>query len=269
MKNLFKYAATQWRSMLAIIVILFVQAYCDLSLPAYTSDIVNVGIQQGGIEDQIPETISVEEMERLLLFVPQDSQQKVLDAYETDSSTYETEAYVLKASVAEDEDAMADLEEILQGPMMLTAGFESGSDMTKQIEDQINANLPAQMAGADADIFDIMAMLPEQQREAMAESMGEQLDEIPDSILDQAAVSYVRSAYENVGMDVDKMQTDYLLSTGGKMAALAFLGMAASVMVGFLASRVGASTEPCKIWRVWKSERLPEKDYKHVARQRL
>ena len=242
MKNLFKYAAAQWRSMLAIIVILFVQAYCDLSLPAYTSDIVNVGIQQGGIEDQIPETISVEEMERLLLFVPQDSQQKVLDAYETDSSTYETEAYVLKASVAEDEDAMADLEEILQGPMMLTAGFESGSDMTKQIEDQIKANLPAQMAGADADMFDIMAMLPQDQREALVESMGAQLDEVPDSILDQAAVSYVRSAYENVGMDMNEMQTDYLLSTGGKMAALAFLGMAASVMVGFLASRVGAST---------------------------
>ena len=242
MKNLFKYAAAQWRSMLEIIVILFVQAYCDLSLPAYTSDIVNVGIQQGGIEDQIPETISVEEMERLLLFVPQDSQQKVLDAYETDSSTYETEAYVLKASVAEDEDAMADLEEILQGPMMLTAGFESGSDMTKQIEDQIKANLPAQMAGADADMFDIMAMLPQDQREALVESMGAQLDEVPDSILDQAAVSYVRSAYENVGMDMNEMQTDYLLSTGGKMAALAFLGMAASVMVGFLASRVGAST---------------------------
>lgn len=67
MKNLFKYAAVQWKSMLAIIVILFVQAYCDLSLPAYTSDIVNVGIQQGGIEDQIPEAISVEEMDRLLL----------------------------------------------------------------------------------------------------------------------------------------------------------------------------------------------------------
>ena len=87
-----------------------------------------------------------------------------------------------------------------------------------------------------------MEMLPAEQREALVEEMGDQLDEIPDSILDQAAVSYVRSAYENVGMDMDKMQTDYLLSTGGKMAALAFLGMAASVMVGFLASRVGAST---------------------------
>lgn len=252
MKNLFKYAAAQWKSMLAIIVILFVQAYCDLSLPAYTSDIVNVGIQQGGIEDQIPETISAEEMDRLLLFVPQDDQQTVLDAYETDDSTYEKEAYVLKSSTAEDEDSMAELEDILQGPMMLTAGFESGSDMTKQIEDQLKANLPAQMVSADMDVFDIMEMLPAEQREALVEEMGDQLDEIPDSILDQAAVSYVRSAYENVGMDMDKMQTDYLLSTGGKMAALAFLGMAASVMVGFLASRVGASTGQNLRSRVFK-----------------
>ena len=160
MKNLFKYAAAQWKSMLAIIVILFVQAYCDLSLPAYTSDIVNVGIQQGGIEDQIPETISAEEMDRLLLFVPQDDQQTVLDAYETDDSTYEKEAYVLKPSTAEDEDSTAELEDILQGPMMLTAGFESGSDMTKQIEDQLKANLPAQMVSADTDVFDIMEMMP-------------------------------------------------------------------------------------------------------------
>lgn len=62
MKNLFKYAASYWKAMIAIILILFVQAYCDLSLPAYTSDIVNVGIQQGGIEDEIPEQIAREEM---------------------------------------------------------------------------------------------------------------------------------------------------------------------------------------------------------------
>ena len=60
MKNLFKYAASYWKAMIAIILILFVQAYCDLSLPAYTSDIVNVGIQQGGIEDEIPEQIARE-----------------------------------------------------------------------------------------------------------------------------------------------------------------------------------------------------------------
>ena len=100
MKNLFKYAAVHWKSLLAIIAVLFIQAYCDLSLPAYTSDIVNVGIQQGGIEDQVPEALRADEMEKLLLFVPEEDQGTVLDAYETDSSTYDTEAYVLRESAA-------------------------------------------------------------------------------------------------------------------------------------------------------------------------
>ena len=240
MKNLFKYAAVHWKSLLAIIVILFVQAYCDLSLPAYTSDIVNVGIQQGGIEDQVPEAISSEEMDRLLLFVPEEDQQTILDAYEEDSETYDVEAYVLKDSVSDEE--VGELSNLLSGPMMLTAGFESGSEMTQQIEDQLKANMPAQLVTEDMDIFGIMEMLPAEQRAMMVEEMENQLDEMPDTILEQAAVSYVRSAYENLGMDMDDMQIHYLVTTGGKMVGLAFLGMAASVMVGFLASRVGAAT---------------------------
>ena len=240
MKNLFKYAAVHWKSLLAIIVILFVQAYCDLSLPAYTSDIVNVGIQQGGIEDQVPEAISSEEMDRLLLFVPEEDQQTILDAYEEDSETYDVEAYVLKASVSDEK--VGELSNLLPGPMMLTAGFESGSEMTQQIEDQLKANMPAQLVTEDMDIFGIMEMLPAEQRAMMVEEMENQLDEMPDTILEQAAVSYVRSAYENLGMDMDDMQIHYLVTTGGKMVGLAFLGMAASVMVGFLASRVGAAT---------------------------
>ena len=242
MKNLFKYAAAQWKALLAVIVILFVQAYCDLSLPAYTSDIVNVGIQQGGVEEQVPEAISVKEMERLTLFMSDEDQSQVMDDYEEDDSSYDQAAYVLKDSVSADEEEMGDLEDILAGPMMLTAGFESGSDMTQQIEEQLKENLPPEMVSDDMDIFDIMEMLPQEQRSAMVEKMEEQLDDMPDSILEQAAVSYVRSAYENLGMDMDRIQTNYLLTTGGKMAALAFLGMAASIMVGFLASRIGAST---------------------------
>ena len=241
MKNLFKYAAVQWKALLAVIVILFVQAYCDLSLPAYTSDIVNVGIQQGGVEDQVPEAISVDEMDRLMLFMSEEDQSRIMDAYEEDDSSYEQAAYILKDSVAEDEEEMEDLEDILAGPMMLTAGFESGSDMTQQIEEQLKANLPAEMVTEDMDVFDIMEMLPQEQRSVMLDAMEEQLDDMPDSILEQAAVSYVRSAYENLGMDMDQIQIRYLLTTGGKMAALAFLGMAASILVGFLASRIGAS----------------------------
>ena len=242
MKNLFKYAAAQWKSMLAIIVILFVQAYCDLSLPAYTSDIVNIGIQQGGIQDQIPEAVSVDEMEKLLLFVPEEEQETVLSMYDTDDSTYEKEAYVLKDPVSQDEEQVEELGDILACPMMLTAGFESGSDMTKQIEEQMKANLPEQMASDDMTVFDILEMIPVEQKSVLVEEMEKQMKDLPDTILEQAAVSYVGVAYEDLGMDMDDIQIHYLLVTGGKMVALAFLGMAASVLVGFLASRVGAAT---------------------------
>ena len=77
MKNLFKYASEHWKALLAIVAILIVQAYCDLSLPAYTSDIVNVGIQQGGVEDHIPDAISAEDMETLLLFTSEKRRKKL------------------------------------------------------------------------------------------------------------------------------------------------------------------------------------------------
>lgn len=241
MKNLFKYAASYWKAMIAIILILFVQAYCDLSLPAYTSDIVNVGIQQGGIENEIPEQIAREEMDKLLLFVSEEDGQKVMDAYEEDTESYEKDAYVLKESVSGDEEQMKELQDILKLPMMMTAGFESGSDMTKEVESQLKSSLPDGTVSEDTTIFDIMKMLPGEQRTVMVEKMGEQMDDLPDTILDQAAVSYCKSVYQDLGMDMEKIQTGYLVKTGGMMIALAFLGMAASVLVGFLASRVGAS----------------------------
>ena len=240
MKNLFKYAAEHWKALLLIIAVLFIQAYCDLSLPAYTSDIVNVGIQQGGVEDQVPEQISVKEMDRLLLFVPSDEQQTVLDSYTEDDNTYDVPAYVMKAGMT-DED-MTELRDVLAGPMMLTAGFESGSEMTAQIEEQLKTALPEGMASDDMTVFDLLQMMPEEQRETLISGMEEMTGKLPDTILDQAAVSYVGSAYKNLGIDMDGLQIRYLVTTGGKMAGLALLGMAASVLVGFMASRVGAAT---------------------------
>ena len=269
MKNLFKYAASYWKAMIAIVLILVVQAYCDLSLPAYTSDIVNVGIQQGGIEDDVPRQIATEEMEKLLLFVSEDDQQTVMDAYTEDNTSYKKEAYVLKDSVAEEENTMENLKDILQIPMMMTSGIESGSDTTKQMEDKLKEQMSQGMAqsmpqGADRTIpegmpqgesqaesqavslddmsmFDLLKMLPAEQRTTMVEKIEEQMSEMPDTILDQASVSFCRSAYKDLGMDMDQTQIHYLLKTGGQMAALALLGMVASIMVAFLASRVGAS----------------------------
>ena len=269
MKNLFKYAASYWKAMIAIVLILVVQAYCDLSLPAYTSDIVNVGIQQGGIEDDVPRQIATEEMEKLLLFVSEDDQQTVMDAYTEDNTSYKKEAYVLKDSVAEEENTMENLKDILQIPMMMTSGIEFGSDTTKQMEDKLKEQMSQGMAqsmpqGADRtmpegmpqsesqtesqsvslddmSMFDLLKMLPAEQRATMVEKIEEQMSEMPDTILDQASVSFCRSAYKDLGMDMDQTQIHYLLKTGGQMAALALLGMAASIMVAFLASRVGAS----------------------------
>ena len=269
MKNLFKYAASYWKAMVAIVLILVVQAYCDLSLPAYTSDIVNVGIQQGGIEDEVPRQIATEEMEKLLLFVSEDDQQTVMDAYTEDNTSYKKEAYVLKDSVAEDENTMEDLRDVLQIPMMMTSGIESGSDTTKQMEDKLKEQMSQGMAqsmpqGADQtmpegmpqgesqaesqavslddmSMFDLLKMLPAEQRATIVEKIEEQMSEMPDTILDQAAVSFCKSAYKDLGMDMDQTQIHYLLKTGGQMAALALLGMAASILVAFLASRVGAS----------------------------
>ncbi len=269
MKNLFKYAASYWKAMIAIVLILVVQAYCDLSLPAYTSDIVNVGIQQGGIEDEVPRQIATEEMEKLLLFVSEDAQQTVMDAYTEDNTSYKKEAYVLKDSVAEEENTMENLKDILQIPMMMTSGIESGSETTKQMEDKLKEQMSQGMAqsmpqGADQtmpegmpqgesqaesqvvslddmSMFDLLKMLPAEQRATMVEKIEEQMSEMPDTILDQASVSFCRSAYKDLGMDMDQTQIHYLLKTGGQMAALALLGMVASIMVAFLASRVGAS----------------------------
>ena len=248
MKNLFKYAASYWKAMIAILLILVLQAYCDLSLPAYTSDIVNVGIQQGGIEDEVPRQIATEEMEKLLLFVSED-QQTVMDAYTEDNTSYKKEAYVLKDSVAEDEHTLRKLKEILQIPMMMTSGIESGSDTTKQMEEKLkeqmsqgmSQGMPQSVPLDDMSMFDLLKMLPAEQRTTMVEKIEEQMSEMPDTILDQAAVSFCRSAYKDLGMDMDQTQIHYLLKTGGQMAALALLGMAASIMVAFLASRVGAS----------------------------
>ena len=245
MKNLFKYAASYWKAMIAIVLILVVQAYCDLSLPAYTSDIVNVGIQQGGIEDEVPRQIATEEMEKLLLFVSEDDQQTVMDAYTEDNTSYKKDAYVLKDSVAEDEDTMENLKDILQIPLMMTSGIESGSDTTKQMEDklkeQMSQGMPQSVSLDDMSMFELLKMLPAEQRATMVEKIEEQMSEMPDTILDQAAVSFCKSAYKDLGMDMDQTQIHYLLKTGGQMAALALLGMAASIMVAFLASRVGAS----------------------------
>ena len=242
MGKLFKFMKPYAATILMIVVFLVLQAYCDLSLPGYTSDIVNVGIQQGGIDTAIPEQISVEDMDRLFLFVSEQDQKTVLDAYEKDTDTYESEAYVLKDGILKDEKRTDKIGAILSKPMMLVTVFSSDSEETKEMTDAMFASLPKEMLSEDMTVFDVLSMMPEEQRAQMVTQIGEKVDEMPETMLEQAATIYLKEAYKNLGMDTDKIQTGYMLRTGGKMLALAAVGMIVSMIVGFLASKVGAST---------------------------
>lgn len=247
MRKLFQYMGMYRKTVFLVFLILIVQAYCDLSLPAYTSDIVNVGIQQGGISESVPKAVSREGMERILTFLPDPKDREtVMDAYEEDASVYGKEAYILKDGIleeAKEEGSAYDrLSEIMSLPMMLIQGFSSGNDVTEQIQQQITAGIPAEMLPEGADIFDILGMIPQEQVTRMLEEIEGQITEMPDTIREQAAISYVKTAYEDLGMDLDRMQLGYLVETGARMVGLAFLGMLASVLAGLLASRAGAAS---------------------------
>ena len=242
MRKLFQFLKPYAPRVLLILCVLVVQAYCDLSLPTYTSNIVNVGIQQSGIDEEIPENISEEEMNRLLLFVSEDDRQDIQDAYEKSSESfdYDGEVLTLKDSVKSDNEKLDALTEEMKLPMMLTAGFENGSDITKQMEVQLKEQM-SQVPGIEKmSVFDIFGMMDDTQRAAIVDKITEQMDKMPDSILDQAAISYVKSTYEQIGLDTGHMSTVYILKTGAKMLGLAALGMAASILACLMASRVGA-----------------------------
>ena len=211
MKKLFGFLKPYALQVVVIICVLMVQAYCDLSLPAYTSDIVNVGIQQSGIDEKVPEALAGEDLNLILAFVPEEDRAEVADAYEESSDSYDYEGTVmaLKEQVKEDDSRLEELSDQMGLPMVMAMAAE---------ESGINMNGAEGMTG---------------------EGSG-QMEDLPDSMVEQAVAAYIQSAYEKIGIDVGDISSRYILATGGKMLLLAGLGMAASILVGLMASRVGA-----------------------------
>ena len=289
MRKLFKFLKPYGGAVLAILCVLIVQAYCDLSLPTYTSDIVNIGIQQKGIDEKIPYEISEEDFGHLLLFVTAKEQETVKNAYEESQASYEYDGTVmeLKETVRNDGEKLEELSKILGKPMLLCAGFDSGSEsaaeiekrvktqmeeqMRMQAEEQMRAQTEGQMQGQpeeqmqerpeeqmqgqqegqtqslpeeqmqeQLDIYGIFGMMEDVQREAVISEIEAQFSAMPETMAEQSAAVYIENVYQNLGIDIDQKEIHYILKTGGKMLALAALGMLASILVGLLASRVGA-----------------------------
>ena len=227
MLKLMKYLKKSVGSIVLIIGLLFLQAYCDLSLPDYTSKIINVGIQQKGIEDGVPEKIRESSLENLQLFMSQKDKTEISNAYKQEDGIY-----VLHDDITKEE--RENLNEIFCKPMLMLSGFSSDSEESQEMRSQMG--IPE-----GADPAEVMAQLPPEALAGMTEEMNEKLKDMPESILTQAAVSFVYEEYEDMGEDVDAIQMKYLLISGGKMLFMALIIMMAAISVTFLSARVAAS----------------------------
>ena len=255
MKKLLKYLRPFAGAIIVAIMLLFVQAISDLSLPSYMSNIVNIGIQQKGIEDAVPKAIKSSELNKLLLFTNSDDKKVVEDNYklirkkELSNDDYEKyikqypelaneDIYVLDTK---SKDVKRKLNEILGRPMLITSLFESG-DATKVMG--YSGNVMAAPEGVDManmDPFMMLSNMPEEQVLEIIKGINEKLDEMPESMVTQSAVTYVREQYKELGIDIDKVQTNYLFMAGAKMLGVALIGTIAAVIVTFIAARIAAA----------------------------
>ncbi len=237
MKHIF---GNLWRhkvSVLLIMILLVAQAYFDLSLPTYTSEIVDVGLQQNGIKDNVPDQMRTETVEKLSLFMTKDDEQMFRDAYETDDET----ASCKKLDQTERET----LGDALSLPMVMMYSMNHANEATAQSEDampQLTTELPSldQMLTlieqGMADKEEIRSKLLETE-DAMLEKYGN----VSDSIIDQIAVQFVAEEYEACGLNLHDIQLRYLWKTGLIMLLYSVGMLVTAVLCGLLSARTGAT----------------------------
>ncbi len=242
-------------SVLVIIILLCVQATADLALPDYTSKIVNGGIQAGGIESAIPEIITKEDMNNLLLFTDKD--EEILDNYsligneQNEFETKITNKYLGKNKNIESDtlyilkelnnDEKEEFETLISTPLMILTTVED-EETANQIKEKITENMAEiqKQLFASQSLMEIIKGIPETQRNQMLSSFTSKIEQMSDSIKSQAAISSVKVIYKNAGVDTDKLQNDYILYTGLQMLGVALISMVSAVIIMLLSARVAA-----------------------------
>ena len=262
MLKIFKHLRNSSFIIFIIILLLAGQASCELSLPTYTSNIINIGIQQSGIENSVPEVIRKSEMDKLFIFLSDKNKNTILNNYkllnkdslsEEEYNKYkdsypalsDEEIYLLNTK---DKDIIEKLDNILGKPELIVYGLESDDESAKMIQQQMKNNMTSNMSISNAnqnlenmDMFAMLQSMPKKQKNNLIKEMNNQLINLPDAMISQSAVSFVKNEYNEIGIDTGKLQTQYILTTGAKMIGITILGVVAAITVGFLASRVGAS----------------------------
>ncbi len=251
-----------WKSVLIVMILLVVQAMGELALPDYTSKIVNVGIQQGGVESCAPEAIREEELQNILLATDEDD--FILDKYtllskddlsESDYNKYVKEypalekenIYILKKISKEDKER---LEDVMAKPLVMMYVIQDGTKSESMRQYVISA-LPVEVQSAfqNASLIDIIKAMPEEQSKQMIDNFGKQIEDTVGGMLSQSAITAVKAEYTAIGMDTDKIQSSYIWKAGFQMLGVAFLIMITGVTVMYFSSGMA-----CKLGKYLREE---------------
>ena len=273
MLKVLKNLKESWLSVIAIVLLLIDQAAGDLTLPDYTSKIVNIGIQSGGIENPAPEVIRKSEMDNLLIFTEDDEQ--ILNDYKEISKENldekEYEKLVKKYSALENEtlyevkklnsEEQTQLNNMMTKPLMMLSSLENeetANSMKEQMLSSMPANMPEQqkIAMQNMELIDIIKQMPKEQIDKMLETVNEKLDNMQNSILEQAAIQQVKKEYKAIGIDTDNLQNKYIIIAGLKMLGISFIIMASAISIMCLSARVAAKL----------AKTLREKTFKKVLK---
>lgn len=273
MLKVLKNLKESWLSVIAIVLLLIVQAAGDLTLPDYTSKIVNIGIQSGGIENPAPEVIRKSEMDNLLIFTEDDEQ--ILNDYKEISKENldekEYEKLVKKYPALENEtlyevkklnsEEQTQLNNMMTKPLMMLGSLENeetANSMKEQMLSSMSANIPEQqkITMQNMELIDIIKQMPKEQVDKMLETVNEKLDNMQNSILEQAAIQQVKKEYKAIGINTDNLQNKYIIISGLKMLGISFIIMASAISIMCLSARVAAKL----------AKTLREKTFKKVLK---
>lgn len=224
-----------WISVITIVLLLIVQAAGDLTLPDYTSKIVNVGIQNGGIENVAPEVIRKSEMDNLLIFTEDDN--KILASYEE----------ISKENLENDE-----YEKLVKKyPALENETLYKIKKISNSEQDELNSIMAKPLM-----MLSVTRQMPKEQLVKTLETVNKKLDDMQDSILEQAAIQEVKNEYKAIGMNTDSIQNQYIIMAGLKMLGISLIIMISAISIMCLSARVAA--------RLAKT--LREKVFKKVLR---
>ena len=241
MGKIFKQLARHWAACLAVVALLFVQAYCDLSLPDYTSKIVDTGIQQGGIESPLPETVRQSTLDALSLLMGEEDADALQNAY----GYYLQDNGVLKLRSDLTDAERTALEEAVTTPdiVLYMAAAQNANAPAGDEAEAMTAAPTAEDLDAVCAQFAALAQMPGFSREMIQQQLAsamEQVDETTLSSMASQATLLVSLEYEAQGVSHD-VQMAYLFRVGGQMLALTLLMVVVAILVGLIASRVSAS----------------------------